>query len=239
VKYSIALLALVTTLAACDDAVVNAPAAATAAPAAFAHSVQDGFLPGTGGVQLYYRVYGGGPDTVVVVNGGPGLALGYLDQDLAPLANGRTVIYFDARGAGRSTLLYDPALLGMSQQVEDLEALRQFFGIGRMTIVGHSWGAMVAPFYAAQYPQNVDRLVMITPGPVQAQYDAPFEAERIARTAPAVLQRQGELFGELASGQSPDPAGACEEAPSLLSSSSSLSKSERLSKFLYTEANRR
>ncbi|HEU0015309.1 MAG TPA: alpha/beta hydrolase [Longimicrobium sp.] len=215
-KYSLAFLALVTTLAACEDAVVNSSTSTATAPASFAQSVQDGYLPGAdAGVQLYYRVYGSGPDTTVVVTGGPGLAMGYMDQDLTALTHGRTVIYYDARGAGRSTLLYDPAQLGMDRHVADLEAVRQFFGIGELSILGHSWGAMVAPFYAAQYPSNVDRLVMVTPGPVQAQYDAMFEAERIARTAPEVLQRQGELFGELASGMSPDPVAACEELLSI------------------------
>jgi proline iminopeptidase len=171
----------------------------------------EGYLAGSGGVQLYYRVYGGGPDTALVISGGPGLSLTYLDRDLAPLAHGRTVIFYDARGAGRSQLLADPAQMGIQQHVADVEAVRQHFGIGKLAIIGHSWGAMVAPMYAAHYPGNVDRLVMVTPGPVQAHYDAQFEAERIARTPGTVLQRQFELFGELAGGQSPNPVAACTE----------------------------
>ena len=207
-------------LAACNDSpttsTLSAPSGATrdAAGNAFSYSVPvtaEGYLSGADGVQLFYRVVGSGPDSAVVLTGGPGLALSYLDPDLRALAHGRTLIFFDQRGAGKSQLVYDPAQLTIQKQVEDLEAVRQHFGIGKLKIIGHSWGAMVAPFYAAAHPATTDRLVMITPGPIETQYDAMFEATRVSRTAPAVLQHQLELFGLLASGQSPDPVATCEE----------------------------
>ena len=207
-------LALLLSLAAaaCDQApTLSARAAAPSATSYAAPVTSEGYLTGADGLQLFYRVYGSGPDTAVVLAGGPALALSYLDRDLAPLAHGRTLIYYDARNAGHSQIVMHPAMLAVERHVADLEAVRQHFGIGEMMIIGHSWGAMVAPFYAAAYPQNVDRLVLVTPGPIETKYDAPFEAERVARTDPAVLQRQFELFGLLASGQSPDPVGTCEE----------------------------
>lgn len=198
--------------AACDDApTLSARAAAPQATSYAAPVTSEGYLPGADGLQLFYRVYGSGPDTAVVLAGGPALALSYLDKDLAPLAHGRTVIYYDARNAGLSQVVMDPAMLSMDRHVADLEAVRQHFGIGRLQLIGHSWGAMVAPYYAAAHPQNVDRMVLVTPGPIQTQYDAAFEAERVSRTAPEVLQHQLELFGLLFSGQSPDPVATCEE----------------------------
>jgi proline iminopeptidase len=198
--------------AACDEApTLSARAATPSATSYNAPVTSEGYLTGADGLQLFYRVYGSGPDTAVVLAGGPGLALSYLDKDLAPLAHGRTVIYYDGRNAGRSQIVLDPAQLSIHRHVADLEAVRQHFGIGKLQLVGHSWGAMVAPFYAAAHPQNVDRMVLVTPGPIEVAYDAQFEAERVARTDPAVLQHQFELFGLLASGQSPDPVGTCEE----------------------------
>ncbi|HYR10063.1 MAG TPA: alpha/beta hydrolase [Longimicrobium sp.] len=198
--------------AACDDApTLSARAAAPSATSYAAPVTSEGYLTGADGLQLFYRVYGSGPDTTVVLAGGPALALSYLDKDLAPLAHGRTVIYYDARNAGRSQIVMDPAMLSMERHVADLEAVRQHFGIGKLQLIGHSWGAMVAPFYAAAHPQNVDRMVLVTPGPIETKYDAIFEAERVSRTDPAVLQHQGELFGLLFTGTSPDPVGTCEE----------------------------
>jgi proline iminopeptidase len=199
--------------AACDEAPTLASARGTA-PAAISYTAPvtaEGHLTGADGMQLFYRVYGGGPDTTVVLAGGPGLPISYLDKDLAPLAHGRTLIFFDARGAGYSQLTTDPALLSIHRHVADVEAVRQHFGIGKLQLIGHSWGAMVAGFYAAAHPQNVDRMVLVTPGPLQAQHDAQFEAERQLRTSPQVLQQQGELIGLLLSGQSPDPLATCEQ----------------------------
>jgi proline iminopeptidase len=198
--------------AACDDApTLSARAAAPSATSYSTPVTREGHLTGADGLQLFYRVYGSGPDTTVVLAGGPGLPMSYLDKDLAPLAHGRTVIFFDARNAGHSQIVMDPALLAMERHVADLEAVRQHFGIGRLKLVGHSWGAMVAGFYAAAHPQNVDRMVLVTPGPLQAQHDALFEAERQSRTSPQLLQQQGELIGLLLSGQAPDPLATCEQ----------------------------
>ena len=170
-----------------------------------------GYLTGADGMQLFYRVYGSGRDTTVVLGGGPALPISYFEQDLAPLAHGRTLIFFDARGAGKSQLTTDPALLGMDHHVADLEAVRAHFGLGRMQLVGHSWGAMVAAFYAAANPQSVDRMVLVTPGPIEAKYEGDHDALRLARTDSLVLKRQGELFGLLMGGQSTAPVADCTE----------------------------
>jgi proline iminopeptidase len=212
VKIRALALLLPLAAAACDDApTLSARSAAPSATSYAAPVTSEGYLTGADGLQLFYRVYGAGKDTTVVLAGGPGLPMSYMDKDLAPLAHGRTVIFYDARNAGFSQIVMDPALLAMERHVADLEAVRQHFGIGKLKLVGHSWGAMVAGFYAAAHPQNVDRMVLVTPGPLQAQHDVQFEAERQSRTSPQVLQQQGELIGLLLSGQAPDPLATCEQ----------------------------
>lgn len=198
--------------AACDQA----PTLSSAPVAPFAISYDapvsaEGYLTGADGMQLFYRVYGSGRDTAVVLGGGPALPISYFEKDLAPLAHGRTLIFFDARGAGKSQLTTNPALLGMERHVADLEAVRAHFGLGEMKLVGHSWGAMLATFYAAEYPQHVDRMVLVTPGPIEAKYEGDHDAMRLARTDSLALKRQGELFGLLLGGQSLDPVADCTE----------------------------
>ena len=209
------LLFVLPLLAACESEPFSTPVEA-GAPAlrTFSYSAPitaEGFLTGADGVQLNYRVVGTGPDTVVVLHGGPGLTFRYMANDFAPLANGRTLIFYDQRGAGHSQLIFDPALLTVDRQVADLEAVRQHFGLQKMKLVGHSWGAMLAPFYAAAHPDRVERMVLVTPGPATRAYDAQFTANRVARTSAEDLARQGELIGLLASGTSPDPVATCEE----------------------------
>jgi proline iminopeptidase len=212
VKIRALFLLLPFAAAACDQAPTLA--STEVAPFAVSYDVPvsaQGFLTGADGMQLFYRVYGTGPDTAVVLGGGPALPISYFERDLAPLARGRTLIFFDARGAGKSQLTTNPALLAMDRHVADLEAVRAHFGLGPMQLVGHSWGAMVAAFYAAANPRNVDRMVLVTPGPVEAKYDAELEAARQSRTDPLVLQRQFQLAGLLLGGQSQDPVADCTE----------------------------
>ena len=102
------------------------------------------------------------------------------------------------------------AIDNMASQKWDFVAI-QTFGIGTLKLIGHSWGGMVAGFYAAAHPRNVDRMVLVTPGPLMTQHDAQLEAVRQSRTSPQLLQQQGELIGLLLSGHAPDPVATCEQ----------------------------
>jgi proline iminopeptidase len=126
-------------------------------------------------IELYYQITGSGPDTIVVIHGGPGLSIDYLEPDLEPLAEKYTIIYYDQRSAGKSTTIIDSAALHLDKYVADLEAIRRYFGIDRLNLLGHSWGAVLGARYVHAYPDNVSRLVMVSPGAVRKDpYDAMF-----------------------------------------------------------------
>ena len=129
--------------------------------------IREGYVEAGGGVQLYYRLVGTGRDTVVVLHGGPGFNMEYIAQDLTPLATSHALLFYDQRGAGRSSLVTDSASLDGQRFAEDLEAVRQHFGFQRVTLLGHSWGAGVAALYAAPYPQRIERLIIVDGIPLQ------------------------------------------------------------------------
>ena len=112
--------------------------------------------------RLFFRAYGDGPDTAVVLHGGPGLHHGYLVRALAGLLPGRTLIFYDQRGRGRSSPA-DTLALSPDSDVADLEALRRRFRLERMTLIGHHWGAAVAGLYAMRHPDHVSRILMLSP----------------------------------------------------------------------------
>ncbi len=114
------------------------------------------------GTRLFFRAYGTGPDTAVVLHGGPGLHHGYLVPALAGLLPGRTLIFYDQRGRGRSTGV-DTLTLSPDTDVADLEAVRVRFHLARMTVIAHHWGAAVAGLYAARHPDRVARVLMLSP----------------------------------------------------------------------------
>jgi proline iminopeptidase len=63
-------------------------------------------------VRLFYRLVGGGRDIVVVVHGGPGFTMDYFVDDRAPMAERHTLLFYDQRGTGRSSLVADSSALG-------------------------------------------------------------------------------------------------------------------------------
>lgn len=129
--------------------------------------VQEGFVDAGHDVQLYYRTVGTGGDTLVVVHGGPGFNMDYFFDDLRPLAERLTLVFYDQRGTGQSSLVADSAELAASRFADDLEAVRSHFGLEALNILGHSWGAGVAALYAIRHPGRVDRLVIVGGIPLQ------------------------------------------------------------------------
>jgi proline iminopeptidase len=128
-----------------------------------------GYVDAGGGVRLFYRLLGAGRDTVVVVHGGPGFTMDYFVDDLAPMAQRHTLLFYDQRGTGRSSLVADSAGLDAQRFVDDLEALRAHLGLGRLTILGHSWGAAVAALYALRFPDHVGQLIIVAGVPTTKQ----------------------------------------------------------------------
>jgi proline iminopeptidase len=115
------------------------------------------------GVELFVRRVGRGAP-VVVLHGGPGADHDYLRPGFDGLAVGRELIYYDQRGGGQSAVPRNVPV-GWTEQVADLEALREHWGLERLTIAGYSWGGLLALLYAVERPERVARLALVSPAP--------------------------------------------------------------------------
>jgi proline iminopeptidase len=134
-----------------------------------------GYVDAGSGVRLGFRKVGSGPETIVVLHGGPGFTFDYLADDLLPLAKRHTVVFYDQRGAGRSTLVGGAEALDARRFAEDLEAVRSHFGLQKLTLLAHSWGAAVAALYALRFPEHVERLILVgAVPPRRAELDRAF-----------------------------------------------------------------
>ena len=139
------------------------------------------------GVELFERRVGAGP-TTVVVHGGPGAHHDYLLPGFDRLAPGRTLVYYDQRGGGRSPIERDVPC-GWQEQVADLEALRQLWGLERLTLGGYSWGGLLATLYALEHPDRVQSLALVSPAPLWRGAREEFERRLAVRNAaPAVVE---------------------------------------------------
>jgi len=146
------------------------------------------------GVDLFERRTGEGPP-VVILHGGPGAHHDYLLPGFDSLATGRTLIYYDQRGGGRSPVARSVPV-GWHEQVGDLEALRQVWGIDRLRIAGYSWGALLGLLYATEHPDRVERLGLVSAAPAWREARADFEARFAERNLSPVLQEERKALRE-------------------------------------------
>jgi proline iminopeptidase len=130
-----------------------------------AQNAQSGYVITSDSARLYYRVMGHGPDTIIAIHGGPGMDHESIVGDFTPLTARYTVIFYDQRGGGKSTLPADTTTLFAARQVQDLDELRRHFGIERATLVAHSYGPLLAASYAIAHPDHVQRMVFFGPVP--------------------------------------------------------------------------
>ena len=109
------------------------------------------------GSRLNYVDIGTGDETLLFVHGLSASWRWFLEQ-LPTFAEGRRVVAVDLPGFGAS----DPPIAGMSAgaAAESLEALCSTLDLGRVTVVGHSLGTMVAPVFALNHPERVERVVL-------------------------------------------------------------------------------
>ena len=141
------------------------PAAALAALAftlpAHAQRPTEGYIASSDSVRLFYRVVGRGRDTIIAIHGGPGVDLESIYGDFTTLADQHVVIFYDQRGAGRSTLPRDTTVLTAAAQIADLDAVRRHFKLDRVILVAHSYGPLLAATYAIAHPDHVRALVLL------------------------------------------------------------------------------
>jgi proline iminopeptidase len=123
-------------------------------------------IPNQVGFLQAYQL-GRGGESIVIINGGPGLDSTFvtrLHQGMAQRLPGRRVVRFDPRGMGGSspTTAAQDTVAGA---VDDVDAIRRFLGVRKLHLVGQSFGGFVAGAYAATHPDNVASIAFVDPLP--------------------------------------------------------------------------
>jgi proline iminopeptidase len=125
---------------------------------------QNGTVWSTDAAPIYYRTYGTGTP-LLIINGGPGMnSDGFENLAMSLSKNNQTIIY-DQRGTGKSVLkAVDSSTITMKLMMDDIESIRKELKIEKWSILGHSFGGMVASYYATLYPEHIDKLILSSSG---------------------------------------------------------------------------
>ena len=93
--------------------------------------------------------YGTGSDVLFLLNGGPGLPCDYLrDPMLRMVEAGYRVVTYDQLGCGASDQPKDKSLWTIGRYVDEVETVRTALGLGKIHLLGHSWGGWLGIEYA-------------------------------------------------------------------------------------------
>jgi proline iminopeptidase len=120
--------------------------------------MQDGFVDSHGALIYYQSVGRGAP--LMIVHGGPGASHDYFLPYLLPLMRSNRLVFIDERGSGKSSKLEDASQYTVANMVEDIEAVRQALGLGKISLLGHSFGGVLAQAYAFKYQKNLSHVIL-------------------------------------------------------------------------------
>ncbi|HEY0091333.1 MAG TPA: alpha/beta fold hydrolase, partial [Flavobacterium sp.] len=111
-----------------------------------------------------YRTFGTA-EPILIINGGPGMNCNGFVPLAEKLSAHNMIILYDQRGTGKSQLdKVDASTVTMDLMISDIEALRNNLNIKKWTILGHSFGGMLASYYATIHPDKNDKLIMSSAG---------------------------------------------------------------------------
>ena len=148
---------------------------------------------------LYWAMYGPeGAPRLLVLHGGPGAHHDYMLPQMLALADTYELLFYDQRGGGRSRT-DDRAPITYRTHVDDLKNLIVEFDLSPLSIVGYSWGGLLALLYALdavreraiEYPR---RLLLIDRAPMSRKLRDQFEHEMSRRGQTIdMIEQRGEL----------------------------------------------
>lgn len=123
----------------------------------------------TNGAKLHYKVFGNGLP-ILIINGGPGMNCEGFIPLAKKLSEKYKCILYDQRGTGLSKVnKLDSSTINMPLMLADIEALRTHLNIKNWVVFGHSFGGIMAYYYASYYPENVIGMIQSSSGGMDLQ----------------------------------------------------------------------
>lgn len=116
------------------------------------------------GKKIWYELYGAEHTaTLLYLHGGPGASCLDFEGQARALSKKMKVVLFDQLGVLRSEAIAENESYGMEYQIEMVEELRKFLGIEKWSILGHSYGGMLAVLYAHTCPHSIQKIILECP----------------------------------------------------------------------------
>lgn len=113
--------------------------------------------------EVYTKTFGNSKSIpIIFLHGGPGYnAVSFEATTAQKLADsGFYVIIYDRRGEGRSE--DKNAKFTFQETFDDLNAIYKKFNLKKATLIGHSFGGIIATLYAEKYSENINSVILVS-----------------------------------------------------------------------------
>ena len=122
-------------------------------------------IPVNGHTVRAYSI-GAGDNVLLLIHGGPGVPSNYLQDAHAVFAEyGYRVVTWDQLGCGKSDKIKNDDLLNLERFVQEVEVVRDFLKLGKVHLLGKSWGGILGIEYCLQYQENLKSLIITNSTP--------------------------------------------------------------------------
>lgn len=144
---------------------------------------------------IEYRYYGRPPYQVIVVHGGPGAP-----GEVAPVA----------RELSDEFGVLEPlqAKSSIALQLEELKDILQEHAPPPVQLIGHSWGAWLSLLLAADHPELVSKLILVSSGSLESGYPYDMNASRLQRLSDAEREELQQVYNCLEQASCPGASDA-------------------------------
>jgi proline iminopeptidase len=132
------------------------------------------------GHRATYEVVGHG-ESILYFQGGPGYSASLLRDDALLLSDRCSVYLIDPHGSGGSTAPTDPSHYDHVGHARFYDEVRRALGLTEVTVMGISFGSIVALTYAAVYPEATLGCIAIATRAVGAEQETEEQATEMER----------------------------------------------------------
>lgn len=112
------------------------------------------------GAKLWVVTVGTGEPLIIIPGGPGGNHLPYRSFDSLSVKGNIQLIYFDAFGRGKSDTATNVKQYTLARDIEDIEGIRKALHLNKISLLGHSYGSLVAQGYAIRYGHNTSHLII-------------------------------------------------------------------------------
>ncbi len=117
----------------------------------------------SGEFTIYYELMGEGKP-IYILSGGPGITPQYMKGVSEELSKNYQTILIHQRGTGNTVVPLNEETIQIDKYCQDIKAIKDKLDHDKISLLGHSWGGMLAMHYITSFPDDIGQTILVSSG---------------------------------------------------------------------------